>query len=420
MATSNNQEKDGIDRSLIARPYLPEVAPGVSGGSVGAGVPYYRPTVPNTTNTAPVRAPNATPPITNTIVRPSTIGIPAPQGESGSSSAPSSIPARSGIGTIPTTVRGIRLQPTPSRTSTPLVRPGYDPQTDIDRGDGRYTGPVLPTAPEPWTTPAVSPGNGQRPKPNHRRQPNPSNPNPSDLPPLISYPPGQNPIEIENRNRAEQEARESQNNRNRTVTDQDGNQWHPGGSEAPISTPQPQILPTLPPDDWMRGSPVRLPTTPTRILAPAPRFNTTPDNQLDLTRRIPQSTPSDQTIRANQQQPANNNSQGDRSEPSNAADEASSPTSEQAATSNSTRTDSVIKKQEAKKRRVEREVAKLSDADRAISNLPDGLEKRLNDVGYIINRGDKPSIAYRGTTEHGKLPSGSQLHLADGENGTKE
>jgi A nuclease family of the HNH/ENDO VII superfamily with conserved AHH len=104
-------------------------------------------------------------------------------------------------------------------------------------------------------------------------------------------------------------------------------------------------------------------------------------------------------------------------EPENATNNQSEPTGE--ASEDSTPADPAIAEQEDKKAAVEEEVSELSDADRAINNLPDGLEKKLNAVGYIINRGDKPSIAYRGTTEHGTLPSGSQLHLQDGENGTK-
>jgi hypothetical protein len=70
-------------------------------------------------------------------------------------------------------------------------------------------------------------------------------------------------------------------------------------------------------------------------------------------------------------------------------------------TANSTRA------QEAKKKAVEKEVAKLQDRD--IGNLPNGLEERLKEVGYTIARGKTTSIRY-----HGNLPSGSQLHIKNG------
>jgi hypothetical protein len=107
-------------------------------------------------------------------------------------------------------------------------------------------------------------------------------------------------------------------------------------------------------------------------------------------------------------EPANNDAPIDQPEPENPAEtgQPASDESQQQPANNSAPSNSAVRAQEAKKRKVEEDVAKLDDADRDIRNLPDGLEKRLNDVGYRINRGDTPSISYRGN-----LPSKSQLHL---------
>jgi hypothetical protein len=56
---------------------------------------------------------------------------------------------------------------------------------------------------------------------------------------------------------------------------------------------------------------------------------------------------------------------------------------------------------EAKKRAVEEAVV-----GQDIRSLPYDLMVRMRDIGYIISRGDKPAITYRGN-----LPSGNQLHL---------
>jgi hypothetical protein len=115
-----------------------------------------------------------------------------------------------------------------------------------------------------------------------------------------------------------------------------------------------------------------------------------------------------QQPRASQQPANNNNTPGNQPTPSRTPGRSRKrqPTRSRQqqpgrSTANSTRA------QEAKKKAVEQEAAKLQD--RNIGNLPNGLEERLKEVGYTIARGKTTSIRY-----HGNLPSGSQLHIKNG------
>ncbi len=218
-------------------------------------------------------------------------------------------------------------------------------------------------------------------------------PTATPLEPLILYPPGQSPINTDIRNRVEQADRNQQLD---SIVDQDGNVWSKPKPERPSQIP-PNSVPNDN-DDWMR--PAEKPNSPLdfpEITTPIPGLN------LNEPHRHPRISGGRSTWQPRASQEENPEPTPAPTGNSDQAEE--TPAAEGNSDAPATR-QTGIRAQEAKKREVEEEVARLSDADRNIRNLPDGLEERLNEVGYRINRGDNPSISYRG-----KLPSKSQLHL---------
>ncbi len=159
-------------------------------------------------------------------------------------------------------------------------------------------------------------------------------------------------------------------------------------AELPVTTNDP---------NWMR--PAENPNSPLdfpEITTPVPSLN--PDTPLEQYPRIPGDHGRDTFLqpRASQEaepapEPAPTSTENtDQPEETPAAEgNSGEPASRQQ------------RRQEAEKLKVEEAVV-----GRDLQKLPYGLIERMRKSGYIINRGDNPSISYRGN-----LPSGNQLHI---------
>ncbi len=227
------------------------------------------------------------------------------------------------------------------------------------------------------------------------------------LEPLILYPPGQSPIEIENRNRVQQA---NTDQRRDSIVDQDGNVWSKPKPERPSQIP-PNSVPN---DDWMR--PAEKPNSPLdfpEINTPIPGLNFSEPHrnpQISGGRSTWQPRASQEAEPENPESPnsTENSDQPNETPAANgnadapATRQTGQPTSDDAPSNQPAPSSNAEREAQKRKRSVERVYS-----GRRVDQLTDADKERIREGGYtLVSEGDHPQIR-RTRKEAGD----SNLHL---------